>query len=512
MLKAPQSKFSNICSNDGANPFGFGQSVGLACQTHDSSFEVSEENMSYYDSFGKFGEKTAFLQEGGETLSYAGLEDFAKELGAAVGGRCLVFCFCKNVIGSAAGYLSFLYNKVVPLMVDANINDVLAQHLLEVYSPSYLYLPDELLEKYSYPVVLSRFGYSLVKTNFETVYPLYDELALLLTTSGSTGSPKLVRQSYKNIQANTDSIVEYLELDDTERPVTTLPMNYTYGISIINSHTQVGATMLLTTNPIVSKDFWSFMKDNHATSFGGVPFTYEMLKRIRFFRMDLPDLRTMTQAGGKLAPELHKEFAEYAEKTGKHFVVMYGQTEATARMAYLPYDKSLEKFGSMGIEIPGGRFILRDVNDNPIEQPDVVGELVYEGDNVTLGYAQCGEDLIKGDERGGRLETGDMAKRDEDGYYYIVGRKKRFLKLFGNRVNLDEIDRMVKAAFEDTDCASTGTDELMQIFITNPAHKDAVLELIHDRTHLNPRAYTVRIVDEIPKNEAGKVLYKNLPQ
>ena len=468
--------------------------------------------MSYYDSFGKFGEKTAFLQEDGESLTYAGLEDFAKELGAAVGGRCLVFSFCKNVIGSAAGYLSFLYNKIVPLMVDAKINDVLADHLISVYSPSYLYIPDELLEKYPYPVVLSRFGYSLVKTGFETVYPLYDELALLLTTSGSTGSPKLVRQSYTNIQANTDSIVEYLELDDTERPVTTLPMNYTYGISIINSHVMVGSTILLTTQPIMAKEFWAFMKENKATSFGGVPFTYEMLKRIRFFRMDLPDLRTFTQAGGKLAPQLHKEFAEYAQKTGKHFVVMYGQTEATARMAYLPYDKALEKFGSMGIVIPGGSFILRDVNDNPITEPDVVGELVYEGANVTLGYAECGEDLIKGDERGGRLETGDMAKRDADGYYYIVGRKKRFLKLFGNRVNLDEVDRMVKAEFENLDCASTGTDELMKIYITDASKVDAVMQLIMDRTHLNPRAYTVRVIDEIPKNEAGKVLYKDLPQ
>ena len=468
--------------------------------------------MSYYDNFGKFGDKTAFLQEDGETLTYAQLEAFAKELGEAVPERCLVFSFCKNAIGSAAGYLSFLYNKIVPLMVDAKINDVLAQHLLDVYSPSYLYLPDELLAQYPYPVVLSRFGYSLVKTNFETVYPLNDQLALLLTTSGSTGSPKLVRQSYTNIQSNAEAIVEYLELDDTERPVTTLPMNYTYGLSIINSHALVGATMLLTTQPIVAKEFWSFMKENKATSFGGVPFTYEMLKRIRFFRMDLPDLRTFTQAGGKLAPQLHKEFAEYAEKTGKHFVVMYGQTEATARMGYLPYDKALEKFGSMGKVIPGGKFILRDINDNPITEPDVVGELVYEGDNVTLGYAECGADLIKGDERGGRLETGDMAKMDADGYYYIVGRKKRFLKLFGNRVNLDEIDRMVKAEFEDLDCASTGNDDLMQIFITNEAHKDEVMELIHDRTHLNPRAYTVRIVSEIPKNEAGKVLYKDLPQ
>ncbi len=468
--------------------------------------------MSYYDNFGSFGEKTAFIQEDGQTLSYAGLEDYAKELGAAVGGRCLVFSFCTNTIGSAAGYLSFLYNKIVPLMVDAKINDVLADQLIKVYSPSYLYLPDELVEKYGFPVVFRKFGYSLVKTDFDTVYPLYEELALLLTTSGSTGSPKLVRQSYTNIQSNAEAIVEYLELDDTERPVTTLPMNYTYGLSIINSHALVGATMLLTTQPIMAKEFWSFMKENKATSFGGVPFTYEMLKRLRFFRMDLPDLRTFTQAGGKLAPELHKEFAEYAEKNGKHFVVMYGQTEATARMAYLPYDKALEKFGSMGKVIPGGKFILRDINDNPITEPGVVGELVYEGDNVTLGYAECGEDLIKGDERGGRLETGDMAKMDEDGYYFVVGRKKRFLKLFGNRVNLDEIDRMVKAEFEDLDCASTGTDELMKIFITNAAYTEKVMELIHDRTHLNPRAYTVRVIDEIPKNEAGKTLYKDLPQ
>lgn len=468
--------------------------------------------MSYYDSFGKFGEKTAFLQDDGQALSYAELETFAKELGQAAGGRCLVFSFCQNVIGSAAGYLAFLYNKIVPLMVDAKINDTLADNLIRVYSPKYLYLPDELLEKYPYPVVYAKFGYSLVKTGFETEYPLYDELALLLTTSGSTGSPKLVRQSYKNIQSNAQSIVEYLELDDTERPVTTLPMNYTYGLSIINSHTLVGATMLLTTHPIVDKQFWTFMKEQKATSFGGVPFTYEMLKRIRFFRMDLPDLRTFTQAGGKLAPQLHKEFAEYAQKTGKHFVVMYGQTEATARMGYLPYDKALEKFGSMGIAIPGGKLILRDINDNPIEQPDVVGEMVYEGDNVTLGYAECGEDLAKGDERGGILETGDMAKRDADGFYYVVGRKKRFLKLFGNRVNLDEVDRMVKAEYEGLDCASTGNDDLMQIFVTDEAYLEKVAELIHDRTHLNPRAFTVRYVPEIPKNEAGKVLYKDLPQ
>lgn len=468
--------------------------------------------MGYYDEFGRFGNKPAAIGSDGGTLTYQELEDYAKRIGEKIPRRSLVFCFCKNVIGSMAGYLSFLYNKVVPLMVDAAINEVLAENLMQVYQPQYVYVPAELAERYSgMEEVHSEFGYLLLKTNYEKVYPLCEELGLLLTTSGSTGSPKLVRQSYDNIQSNAEAIAKYLEIDEKERPVTTLPMNYTYGLSIINSHVLKGATILLTTSTIVSKDFWSFMKEQRATSFGGVPYTYEMLKRIRFFKMDLPDLKTFTQAGGKLSPELHREFAEYAVKTGRHFVVMYGQTEATARMAYLPHEKALEKYGSMGIPIPGGRFALIDVNGNEITTTDTVGELVYEGTNVTLGYAECGEDLAKGDERGGRLETGDMAKRDEDGYYYIVGRKKRFLKLFGNRVNLDEIDGMIKREFEELDCASDGTDELMKVYITDEKYAKQVEELISERTHINNSAFTVIVIDKIPRNESGKTLYKDLP-
>lgn len=467
--------------------------------------------MSYFDELIQFGDRTALIQEDGLSLSYAQLAQEAEEIGAKIAPRSLAFCFCSNVIGSVCGYLGFLNKRAVPLLLDANINEVLADTLIGVYSPAWLYMPEEMAERYpDYERVYEKYGYVLLATRFEKQYELNEELGLLLATSGSTGSPKLVRQSYRNIQANAESISQYLELDETERPVTTLPMNYTYGLSIINSHLLVGATILLTTRPIVSKDFWDFMKSNEATSFGGVPYTYEMLKRVRFFRMDLPALRTMTQAGGKLAPELHKEFAQYAEEKGKHFIVMYGQTEATARMSYLPYDKSLEKYGSMGIAIPGGRFSLIGVDGSEITEPEVTGELVYEGPNVTLGYAECGEDLVKGDERHGRLETGDMAKRDADGYYYIVGRKKRFLKLFGNRINLDEIDRMVKAEFEDVDCASTGTDELMQVYITDESCKKDVEAFLLDRIHINASAISVNVVPAIPKNEAGKVLYTQL--
>lgn len=467
--------------------------------------------MSYFDELDKYGDRTALLQEDGLSLTYAQLAQEAGEIAAHVTPRSLVFSFCRNVIGSVCGYLGFLNAKAVPLLLDSGINEVLAQTLMDIYSPAYLYVPQELAERYpAMEHVFEKHDYVLLRTGFEKSWPLYEELGLLLATSGSTGSPKLVRQSYRNIQSNAEAIAEYLELDETERPVTTLPMNYTYGLSIINSHLLVGAQILMTTHPIVSKEFWDFMKTNGATSFGGVPYTYEMLKRVRLFRMDLPALRTMTQAGGKLSPELHREFALYAQEHGKHFIVMYGQTEATARMAWLPHDKSLEKYGSMGIAIPGGRLSLIGVDGNEIEEPEVTGELVYEGDNVTLGYAQQGADLSLGDERHGRLETGDMAKRDADGYYYIVGRKKRFLKLFGNRINLDEVDRMVKDAFEGIDCATTGTDELMQVYITDAGRRSEVEAFLLDRIHINASAMCVNVIDAIPKNEAGKVLYVQL--
>ena len=286
-------------------------------------------------------------------------------------------------------------------------------------------------------------------------------------------------------------------------------MNYTYGLSIINTHLYVGATVLLTDRTLMQKEFWKFLKEQNATSFGGVPYTYEMLDKLRFYRMELPSLRTMTQAGGKLTPELHAKFAEYAANSNRSFVVMYGQCEATARMGYLPAHKAVEKKGSMGIAIPGGEFSLIDASGNKIVTPYTPGELVYRGENVTLGYAECSADLAKGDERHGVLETGDMAQFDEDGYYYIVGRKKRFLKIYGNRVNLDETDRLVKGKF-NIDAACAGIDDHMFIFLTDEAMSDAVKDYITATTKLNPAAFRTVIIPEIPRNDSGKTKYSEL--
>lgn len=463
--------------------------------------------------FKQFENRIALLSDDGTQLTYEQLQEENDKLGSVVGNRCLVFSLCCNNIGSVIGYTAFMKNNIVPVLLNAHLDLELLKNLLDTYCPAYIWTPSDMTDAVVFSGLSSVYeshDYKLLKTNYDKVYPLFDELGLLLTTSGSTGSPKFVRQTYKNVMTNAEQIVEYLEIDETERPVTTLPMNYTYGCSIINSHLLVGATILLTDKTLMDRGFWSFMKDQRATSFGGVPYTYEMLEKLRFFRMDLPDLRYMTQAGGKLSPELHKKFAEYAIEKGKKFIVMYGACEATARMGYLPAEKSLEKYGSCGIAIPRGKFYLIDADDKVIEDPEVTGELVYEGANVTMGYAECGDDLIKGDERQGVLQTGDMAKRDNDGFYFIVGRKKRFLKIFGNRVNLDEVDSLIKNQFNFIECASAGVDDHMYIFVTDDSVVEDVRKFISEKTKLNAAAFKVIKIDEIPKNDAGKTLYKEL--
>lgn len=458
-----------------------------------------------------FENKKAVITEDNKNITYSEILFNCDELVKHIKKRCLVLLLSSNTIGSLVGYIGFLNNNIVPLMLDSKIDNSLLQKFLYLYKPDYIYLPSEITEKFTnLKNIYSNLNYSLLKTDYNSEFELNGELALLLTTSGSTGSPKLVRQSYNNIKANTESIVDFLKINETEITITTLPMSYTYGLSVINSHLYAGATIVLTEKTLMHKEFWQQFKINGVTSFAGVPYIYEMLAKLRFFGMKLPSLKTMTQAGGKLSFELHKKFAEWAENNKKKFIVMYGQTEATARMSYLPHQRSLQKCGSIGIAIPGGKFYLADSKGNKITSDETVGELVYEGDNVSLGYAESGLDLCKADEMNKRLFTGDLAKFDKDGYYYIVGRKKRFLKIFGNRINLDETEELIRSSFSGIQCVCGGIDDLMYIFITDDSKKEKILKFIAEKTGLNQTAFRIKTIEQIPKNESGKTLYSEL--
>lgn len=456
-----------------------------------------------------FKDNLAAITDDGIAVKYGDLVDFSDLLYSKIGHRCLVFVLCQNRPDSLYGYISFISNRVVPLMLDSSLDRELLADLIQTYKPEFLWMPASHLSEFpGATIVFASVEYCLVKTEFEKSYQLHNDLALLLTTSGSTGSPKLVRLTYENMEANARSIAEYLSITLNDRPITTMPMNYSFGLSILNSHFLKGATVLLTARTLMEREFWSFLKREKATTMSGVPYTYEILKKLRIFQMDLPSITYLTQAGGKLNPDLNREYAEWAKSSNKRFFVMYGQTEATARMSYLPHEYAISKLGSMGRAIPGGTFRIIDDNGNIIEEPEVMGELVYEGRNVSHGYAECGEDLIKEDENHGVLVTGDLAKRDSDDFYYIVGRKKRFIKLFGNRVNLDETERLLKNIISD--CACIGEDDNMIVYINDHSREDEVREYLAKKTGINIRGFSIRHIDKIPKNTSGKTIYSGL--
>lgn len=455
-------------------------------------------------------EAVAAIDAQGGQLTYGGLRDFAVQAGMLMPARSLFFLLVENNVGGIAWTIGNICAGNVPLILNAHLDEGLYKSLFELYQPPFVCVPEAMAERFDYEVVLTCFGYTLMKTGCEAC-PLHEDLSHLLPTSGSTGSPKLVRHQYANIEAAALNISTFFELTEKDRPLMVLPLYYTMGLSMVFSHLYVGATILITNQSMTDRNFWRFMKEEHATSFTGVPYSYEILNLMRFFRMDLPDLTLLTQGGGRMTKELNLKFAEFCRDNGKRWIATYGQSECTARMAWLPAKWAVEKVGSIGIAVPNAELSLIDMDGQPITTPHTEGEMCYRGKNVTMGYARSREDLLKGDERHGFIRTGDLAYFDEDGCYFIVGRMGRFLKLFGMRVGLDECERIVKGAFPGLECACVGTDEKMLVYLTDESYKDRVKEELVNRLKLVATSFEVRIIPAIPKNEAGKTLYAQLP-
>lgn len=457
----------------------------------------------------RYANNTAVETEQGKKLTYAQLEKDTKTIAEVMKPRKFTFCLCDNTLGSFVGFVAFMTNNVPTVLLDASKDSGVMVSLIEHYKPTYIWKSKnshaeitEIAES-----LLSYEDYELVKTSYGG-YEIHPDVLLCLTTSGTTGSPKLVKLTENNLKSNAESIAEYLKITEKERAITSLPMYYSFGMSVINSHLIKGATLLLTDKAVIQREFLNFLKEGKATSIAGVPYTYEMLRRLRFLKMDLPELKTMIQAGGKLNANIVKEYVEAAQTSGKEFIVMYGQTEAAPRMSYLPSDKALEKYASIGIAVPGGKLSVRDVNDQEITTPDTDGELIYEGPNVCMGYAECIEDLARGDENNGVLHTGDVARFDSDGYFYITGRMKRFVKVWGNRCNLDATEQLVKAI--TTSCACVGVDDKITVFVTESGLEDKIKEYLVDKTGLNMRAFDVKVVGEIPTLPSGKLDYQTM--
>lgn len=452
---------------------------------------------SLFRDLDRYGSRTAVIADGGEAVTYRALLARADAVGRCITSRDLAIVVCRNTIDCLAGYLGILRADGVPLLLHHSTRAEQLTELTARFRPRHVYAAD------------GEGRYQLHDGSIDPCKPgdVQADLALLLPTSGTTGSRNVVRLSKRNIVANAKSIIESLEISDGDRPITTMPMSYAYGLSILHSHLLAGASTVLTEHPLISPDFWRSMRSSEVTTFGGVPFIYETLRKLRFGDMDLPHLRYLTQAGGRLATGTTELFLEAAARKGWRFFTMYGQTEATSRIAYVPFDAARAKLGSIGVAIPGVTLGLIDDLGHAIDEPEQEGELTCRGDNVSMGYASDAEDLARPDDNHGLLSTGDIARRDKDGYYNIVGRKKRIVKLFGHRVNLDEMEDVLRGA--DHDCACAGRDDLLKIFVAG-GEAARVRADVATLTGLHRQGIEVVPVSTIFRSESGKVDYARL--
>lgn len=453
-----------------------------------------------------FADNIAVESEQGLKLTYEELRQATQIVTKELEPRKMTFCLCENTIGSFVGYVGLMNANMPTVLLDASKDINIIENLIKHYQPRYVWCPTNRKVELNNGIPLCEYeDYTMLQYG-KSDYEIHPDVLLCLTTSGTTGSPKLVKLTEKNLRSNAESIAEYLHISEKERAITSLPMYYSFGMSVINSHLIKGATLLLTDKAVIQREFLNFLKEGKATSIAGVPYTYEMLRRLRFLKMILPELKTMIQAGGKLNANIVKEYVESAQASGKEFIVMYGQTEAAPRMSFLPFDRALEKYASIGIAIPGGKLSVRDVNDQEITTPDTDGELIYEGPNICMGYAECIADLAKGDENHGVLHTGDVARFDSEGYFYITGRMKRFVKVWGNRCNLDATEQLVKTI--TTSCACVGVDDKITVFVTEVGLEDKIKTYLVDKTGLNIRAFDVKVIESIPTLPSGKLDYQ----
>lgn len=416
-----------------------------------------------------------------EQLTYrelaARVDDVARRLG---GGRRLVLLAARNDIDSLVAYLGAL-SAGHPVLLAPGQNAMSVASLTTAYDPD---------------VVVS--GAEIAHRRDGSAHQLHPELAVLMSTSGSTGSPKLVRLSHRNLQANAESIAQYLDIRSSDRAATTLPMAYCYGLSVINSHLLRGAALLLTGLSVVDTCFWRLFREQRGTTLAGVPHTFELLDRVGFAEMDLPHLRYVTQAGGRLAPDRVRRFDELGQRRGWDLVVMYGQTEATARMAYLPPHLTSEHPSAIGIAIPGGSLSLRPVVEH--DDPDV-GELVYSGPNVMLGYAERPGDLALGRVTD-VLPTGDLARRTPEGLFELVGRRSRFVKVYGLRIDLQRVENVFAGLGIAVCC--TGDDDTLVVAVEGGHDPGIVRRLAATELGLPVGAVRVCPLGTIPRLENGK--------
>lgn len=482
------------------------------------------------NAFDYFFEKTSTLDkpflEGKEETSFIELYDKTLSLATwmekEVGRKNHIILISANNLFFISSYLAIIKSGNICIPLDPSIENENFDYITNLSKPALIFITRDIEKKLSpqdyecvFPDSLPEYNRKdllMPESGFDS-----ENCAEIIFTSGSTGKPKGVMISHKNLISNTGSIVEYLKLKMNDRMLVVLPFYYCYGLSLLHTHLRVGGSIILNNSFIFLGGIISDLKEYKCTGFAGVPSHFQILlrKSDSFKETIFPDLKYVTQAGGKLASIFIDEFRKYFPDVT--FYVMYGQTEATARLSYLPPDLCEAKKGSMGKGIPGVE--LKVVNEKGKSvKPGETGEVVARGDNIMLGYLND-EEGTSHTIRNGWLYTGDLGTVDEDGYIYLTARSKEIIKVRGKRISPKEIEAVILAMPEVIDCTIEGIEDNIEgemlkatIIVRKDNIKTFTRESIihfcsqHLALHKIPQVYELK--DDLTISATGKKIKK----
>jgi long-chain acyl-CoA synthetase len=468
------------------------------------------------NAFDYFFEKTAGSKElflvGKENLTFTGLYDSSLSLASYLrkefGKNKNILLLSVNNQFFLTAYFAIIKSGNVCIPLDPNIEKENLEFISNLTNPVMIFMTRDVEKKLTvgalkciFPDTIESYEFRAYQSEKEEEFDI-NACAEIIFTSGSTGIPKGVMISHKNLIANTESIIKYLKLSQNDRMLVVLPFYYCYGLSLLHTHLRAGGSIVFNNSFIFLGSIINNLIDYKCTGFAGVPSHFQILlrKSDNFKTTRFPDLKYVTQAGGKLAPIFIDEFRNsHPEIT---FIVMYGQTEATARLSYLPPELYEAKKGSMGKGIPGVELKVINEKGDKIK-PGEIGEVIARGDNIMLGYFSD-EEGTKNAIRNGWLYTGDLGTVDEDDYIFLTARKKEIIKVGGKRISPKEIEAVILELPEVVDCTIEGIEDQLlgealkaTIVIRSENGKEAMLDKIRQHCAKHLALYKVPQVFEL---------------
>lgn len=462
-----------------------------------------------FEKLSNFGNSIALVDETNSEVSFITLYKESICVAENLKENSVAIIGTSNTKNCLVVYIACIIAKTTPLLLPASLDYAKLKRYVDEFEPDVIFGfegNDQLLN-FGYQKIEIRPGI-IVFEKYSNLVSQWSSSALLLTTSGSTGNPQVVRISEQNLLSNTESIIDAIELEKSSIAITTLPMFYTYGLSIINTHLLVGAKIVLSDFSVTSRKFWSLIDERAVTTFGGVPLTYELVNRLGPTILKGTKISSLTQAGGGMKTDQIEKLLEIADGNGATLWLMYGQTEATARMSVFNQSHNRSRLGSIGKPIRGGRFELLDQSGRKISSINVEGDLVYYGPNVSMGYATNRRGLYEGDINGGKLVTGDIAFFDSEGFFYVTGRKSRYAKISGRRLNLDDIEDWLMGIGIKAACVEE--DQKLSVFCCTLVDHRNLKKQVMSEFGIGSQQVLILQIDEVPRNSSGKILYGHL--